>query len=169
MFRTRMGEITVHARRLELLAKALRPLPVVKEQDGKVYNEVTDKEFRYRQRYADLIINPEVREVFRKRARMITTIRRFLDERGYLEVETPILQPMYGGASARPFITYHNALDMQLYLRIADELYLKRLIVGGYEASTRSARTSETKGSAASTTRSSRCSSSMWPTRTTTG
>ncbi|SHK86229.1 lysine--tRNA ligase [Rhodothermus profundi] len=133
VFRTRMGEITVHAQRLELLAKALRPLPVVKEQDGKVYNEVTDKEFRYRQRYVDLIINPDVREVFRKRARMITTIRRFLDERGYLEVETPILQPLYGGASARPFTTYHNALDMPLYLRIADELYLKRLIVGGYE------------------------------------
>ncbi|GBD00331.1 Lysine--tRNA ligase [bacterium HR18] len=133
VFRTRMGEITVHAQRLELLAKALRPLPVVKEQDGRLYNEVTDKEFRYRQRYVDLIVNPEVREVFRKRARMIAAIRHFLDTRGYLEVETPVLQPLYGGATARPFITYHNALDMPLYLRIADELYLKRLIVGGYE------------------------------------
>jgi lysyl-tRNA synthetase class 2 len=133
VFRTRMGEVSVHAERLELLAKSLRPLPVVKEQDGKVYNEVTDKEFRYRQRYVDLIVNPEVRDVFRQRARMITTLRRFLDERGYLEVETPALQPVYGGAAARPFTTHHNALDMELYLRIADELYLKRLIVGGFE------------------------------------
>ncbi|ARA93553.1 lysine--tRNA ligase [Rhodothermaceae bacterium RA] len=133
VFRTRMGEVTVHAERIELLAKALRPLPVVKEADGKVYNEVTDKEFRYRQRYVDLIINPEVREVFRKRARLIATMRRFLDERGYIEVETPVLQPLYGGAAARPFTTHHNALDMPLYLRIADELYLKRLIVGGFD------------------------------------
>lgn len=132
-FRTRMGEITIHVERLELLSKALRPLPVVKEQDGKTYNEVTDKEFRYRQRYVDLIINPEVREVFRQRARIVTALRRFLDERGYVEVETPVLQPLYGGASARPFTTHHNALDMQLYLRIADELYLKRLIVGGFD------------------------------------
>ncbi|WP_456427343.1 lysine--tRNA ligase [Rhodocaloribacter sp.] len=133
VFRTRMGEVSVHAERLELLAKALRPLPVVKEVEGKVYNEVRDKEFRYRRRYVDLIINPEVREVFRRRARMITTLRSFLDARGYLEVETPVLQPVYGGASARPFTTHHNALDMTLYLRIADELYLKRLIVGGFE------------------------------------
>ncbi len=133
VFRTKTGELSVHATELQLLSKALRPLPVVKEAEGKVYNEVSDKEFRYRQRYADLIIHPEVRETFRMRSRMITTIRRFLDEHGFLEVETPVLQPVYGGAAARPFTTYHNALDMQLYLRIADELYLKRLIVGGFD------------------------------------
>lgn len=133
VFRTKMGEVSVHASRLEVLSKSLRPLPIVKEQEGKVYNEVTDKEFRYRQRYVDLIVNPGVREVFKKRARMIRAMRCFLDERGYVEVETPVLQPIYGGAAARPFTTYHNALDMQLYLRIADELYLKRLLVGGFE------------------------------------
>jgi len=132
VFRTRMGEISVHAEELRLLAKALRPLPVVKETDEEVYNEVTDKEFRYRQRYVDLIVNPQVQNVFRKRARLISSMRRFLDEKGYVEVETPVLQPVYGGASARPFTTHHNALDMKLYLRIADELYLKRLLVGGF-------------------------------------
>ncbi len=133
VFRTRMGEVSVHTERLELLSKALTPLPVVKEQDGRVFNEVTDKEFRYRRRYVDLIVNPEVRTVFRQRAQMLRALRRFLDERGYVEVETPALQPLYGGASARPFKTHHNALDMVLFLRIADELYLKRLIVGGFE------------------------------------
>lgn len=134
VFRTRMGEVTVRASgNFQLLAKALRPLPVVKETDDETYYEVTDKEFRYRQRYVDLVVNPEVREVFRKRSQLVTTMRRFLDARGYLEVETPILQPIYGGATARPFVTHHNALDMELYLRIADELYLKRLIVGGME------------------------------------
>lgn len=133
VFRTRMGEVTVHVTRLELLTKSLRPLPIVKEQDGSVYNEVTEKEFRYRQRYVDLTINPQVRAVFVQRARMITAIRTFLDEKGYTEVETPALQPIYGGASARPFKTHHNALDMPLYLRIADELYLKRCIVGGFD------------------------------------
>lgn len=133
VFRTRMGEVSVHAERMELLSKSLRPFPVVKEQEGRVYNEVTDKEFRYRRRYVDLVVNPEVRDVFRMRSRMISAMRYFLDSRGYLEVETPVLQPVYGGATARPFTTYHNSLEMQLYLRIADELYLKRLLVGGFE------------------------------------
>lgn len=133
VFRTRMGEITVHASKLKLLAKALRPLPIVKEQEGTVFDEVTEKEFRYRQRYVDLTVNPHVREVFVQRARMITAIRKFLDEQGFIEVETPVLQPVYGGASARPFKTHHNALDMPLYMRIADELYLKRCIAGGFD------------------------------------
>jgi lysyl-tRNA synthetase class 2 len=133
VFRTGMGEVTVRAETLELLSKALRPLPVVKEAEGETYNEVTDKEFRYRQRYVDLTVNPEMRTVVRQRAQLIRTMRDFLDERGYLEVETPVLQPIYGGATARPFTTHHNALDMELYLRIADELYLKRLLVGGLE------------------------------------
>jgi len=139
VFRTRMGEVTVRADRdFQLLAKSLRPLPPVKREteDGEivdVHYEVTDKEFRYRQRYADLIVNPDVQDVFRQRATLLRTMRDFLDARGYLEVETPVLQPLYGGASARPFTTHHNALDMELYLRIADELYLKRLLVGGYE------------------------------------
>ncbi len=133
VFRTRMGEVTVHAERLVLLAKALRPLPVAKEAEGEVYNEVTDKEFRYRQRYVDLAVNPDVRAVFRQRAQILRTLRGFLDARGYVEVETPVLQPLYGGAAARPFTTHHHALDLPLYLRIADELYLKRLIVGGFD------------------------------------
>jgi len=132
-FRTRTGEVSIHVERLELLAKALRPLPIEKETDGRVFNEVSDKEFRYRRRYVDLILHEEVRRVFVQRARLVSAMRRFLDERGYLEVETPVLQPLYGGASARPFTTHHNALDTTLYLRIADELYLKRLIVGGFE------------------------------------
>ncbi|HXE58310.1 MAG TPA: lysine--tRNA ligase [Gemmatimonadales bacterium] len=138
LMRTRAGEITVRATAVTLLAKSLRPLPRGKVQvlpDGTTrhYGGLTDPEVRYRQRYADLAVHPEVREVFRLRARVIAFIRRFLDARGFLEVETPILQPLYGGASARPFVTHHNALDMPLYLRIADELYLKRLLVGGFE------------------------------------
>lgn len=134
VFTTQTGEISVHVTELKLLAKSLKPLPIVKkDQHGHVYDAVTDTEFRYRRRYADLVINPEVREVFRKRSRMIGIMREFLNNKGYLEVETPILQPVYGGASARPFKTYHNTLEMPLYLRIANELYLKRLIVGGYD------------------------------------
>ena len=136
---TRMGEVTVRARSFQLLAKSLRPLPFGKEEidpetgERKVYSGFADVEQRYRQRYADLAVNPEVREVFFTRAKLVKAIRRFLDDLGYVEVETPILQPLYGGASARPFTTHHHALDMPLYLRIADELYLKRLIVGGFE------------------------------------
>lgn len=138
VFRTKMGEVSIKADTFVVLAKSLRPLPVVKErttEDGTVvrYDPFSDKELRYRQRYVDLIVNPEVREVFIKRAGMIKFLRNYLDERGYLEVETPALQPIYGGAAARPFLTHHNALDIKLYLRIADELYLKRLIVGGFD------------------------------------
>ncbi len=133
IFRTGRGEVTLHAHNLILLAKSLRPLPVAKEQGGTTYDEFADKELRYRQRYVDLVTNPRVRAVFVKRSRMVSALRHFLDARGYLEVETPILQPLYGGATARPFTTYHNALDIPLYLRIADELYLKRLIAGGFD------------------------------------
>jgi lysyl-tRNA synthetase class 2 len=137
MFRTKRGELSVRPSQVTLLAKSLRPLPRGKTQasgEGAVtFGGLTDPEVRYRQRYADLAVHPEVREVFRLRARTISWIRRFLDERDFLEVETPILQPLYGGAAARPFVTHHNALDMPLYLRIADELYLKRLLVGGLE------------------------------------
>jgi lysyl-tRNA synthetase class 2 len=133
VFYTRSGEPSVRVEGLRLLAKALRPLPVVKEKDGQVFDAFADKEQRYRQRYVDLAVNPDVRELFRVRARIVSALRRFLDGRGFVEVETPVLQPIYGGALARPFVTYHNQLKQQLYLRISDELYLKRLIVGGFE------------------------------------
>lgn len=137
LFRTRTGEITIRVMALSLLAKSLRPLPRGKVQETAegtvVYGGLQDPEVRYRQRYADLAVHPDVRRIFAIRAAAIRWIRGFLDARGFLEVETPILQPQYGGASARPFVTHHNALDMPLYLRIADELYLKRLIVGGFE------------------------------------
>ncbi len=126
VFRTKTNELTVRVGRFEVLAKAIRPLP-------EKWHGLQDKEIRYRQRYVDLIVNPEVREAFIKRSKLIEVMRQFLIARGYLEVETPILQPVYGGAAARPFVTHHNALDMTLYLRIADELYLKRLLVGGFE------------------------------------
>jgi lysyl-tRNA synthetase class 2 len=128
-----MGETSVHVKTLTLLSKSLRPLPVVKEKEGMLFDAFTDPEQRYRQRYLDLIVNPQVREVFVKRTRMINNMREFFNQKGWLEVETPILQPIPGGAAARPFITHHNALNMPLYLRIANELYLKRLIVGGFE------------------------------------
>ena len=134
LFKTQVGEITVHVENLKLISKAIKPLPVVKsDAEGKTYDAFNDPELRYRQRYVDLIVNPKVREIFKTRSRIFTTMRKFFDEKGYAEVETPILQPIPGGANARPFVTHHNALDMPLYLRIANELYLKRLIVGGYE------------------------------------
>jgi lysyl-tRNA synthetase class 2 len=137
VFKTKTGEISVHVTKLELLSKSIRPLPVAKEtvdENGSkvVHDQFSDKELRYRQRYVDLIVNPEVKEAFYKRSKIITNLRSFLDSHGYTEVETPVLQPLYGGAAARPFTTYHNTLDTTLYLRIADELYLKRLIVGGF-------------------------------------
>jgi lysyl-tRNA synthetase class 2 len=134
LFRTKRGEVTLSVQRFALLAKALRPLPLGKEDDSGVrHGDLTDPEQRYRQRYADLAVHPEVREVFRVRAAVIRSIRAFLDGRGYLEVETPVLQPLYGGATATPFKTHYDALDATFYLRIADELYLKRCIVGGFE------------------------------------
>ena len=133
VFRTQMGEISVQAHSLTFLSKALRPLPVVKEKDGEVFDSFTDPELRFRQRYVDLVVNPRVREIFLKRTRIFNAMRQFFNDRGYIEVDTPVLQPIPGGAAARPFVTHHNALDIPLYLRIANELYLKRLIVGGFE------------------------------------
>jgi len=133
VFITKTGEISIHVNEFTILSKSLRPLPVVKEKDGETFDEVTDPEFRYRQRYADLIVNPAVKEIFIKRTKMVNAMRAFLNDRGALEVDTPVLQSIPGGAAARPFKTHHNALDIPFYLRIANELYLKRLIVGGFE------------------------------------
>ena len=138
VFKTKKGETSVHAKEFKLLSKSLRPIPIAKEavdEDGNkvVYDQFADVELRYRQRYVDLVVNPEVKEVFVKRSKIVRAIRNYLDGRGYLEVETPVLQAQYGGATARPFVTHHNALDIPFYLRIAKELYLKRLIVGGFD------------------------------------
>ena len=138
VFKTRTEETSVHVKSMTLLSKSLRPIPIAKEtvdEDGNkvIHDQFADKELRYRQRYVDLIVNPEVKEVFKKRSSIITAMRSFLDTNDFIEVETPVLQPVYGGAAARPFVTHHNTLDMDLYLRIADELYLKRLIVGGFD------------------------------------
>ena len=133
VFRTQMGEISVHAHKLTVLSKSIRPLPIVKYKDGVAYDKFDDPELRYRQRYVDLVVNDGVKEIFIKRNKVYTSMREFFNSRGYMEVETPVLQSIPGGAAARPFITHHNALDIPLYLRIANELYLKRLIVGGFE------------------------------------
>ena len=133
VFRTQMGEISIHAKKLTVLSKSLKPLPIVKYKDGVAYDKFDDPELRYRQRYVDLIVNDGVKETFLKRSIIVKTMRAVMDEAGYTEVETPILQSIAGGASARPFITHHNSLDIDLYMRIATELYLKRLIVGGFE------------------------------------
>ena len=133
VFITKTGEISIHVREFTLLSKALRPIPIIKEKEGETFDAVTDPEFRYRQRYADLIVNPQVKEVFIKRTKMVNSMREFLNAAGALEVDTPVLQSIPGGAAARPFITHHNALDIPFYLRIANELYLKRLIVGGFD------------------------------------
>ena len=133
VFRTQTGEITVHAREIRILSKSLRPLPIVKTKDGVVYDAFEDPELRYRRRYVDLVVNDGVKDIFIKRTKVYNSMREYFNNHGYMEVETPILQPIPGGAAARPFITHHNALDIPLYLRIADELYLKRLIVGGFE------------------------------------
>ena len=133
VFRTQMGEISVHCKELTVLSKSLRPLPIVKYKDGVAYDSFDDAEMRYRQRYVDLVVNEGVKDIFLKRSRVYKSMREYFNSFDYVEVETPILQPIPGGASARPFITHHNALNIPLYLRIADELYLKRLIVGGFE------------------------------------
>src|SRR5437762_5056051 len=133
VFKTRTGETSIHVKELTILTKSLKPLPIVKEAEGQTFDAVTDPEFKYRQRYADLVINPQAKDTFTKRTRLINAMRDFLNERGALEVDTPVLQSIPGGAAARPFTTHHNALDIPMYLRIANELYLKRLIVGGFD------------------------------------
>ena len=133
VFKTKTGEISIHTEKFVVLSKSIRPLPIVKEKEGEIYDAFTDKELRYRNRHLDLIVNPDTRDVFRKRTEIISETRLTLDSKQFLEVETPVLQPIYGGANARPFTTYHNALGQKLFLRIADELYLKRLIIGGFE------------------------------------
>ena len=133
VFKTKVGEISIHTKLLSILCKSIRPLPIVKEKEGEEYDAFIDKEHRYRNRHLDLIVNPKNKEIFIKRSKIIKGLRDYLDKKNFLEVETPVLQPIYGGANARPFTTHHNSLDQKLYLRIADELYLKRLIIGGFD------------------------------------
>ncbi len=133
VFKTKTDEISIHATSVTILSKSIRPLPIVKEKDDQVFDAFSDKEQRYRNRHVDLAVNPEIRKTFIDRGKIVSALRQFLDNRGFLEVETPVLQPLYGGANARPFVTHHNTLDQELYLRIADELYLKRLIIGGFD------------------------------------
>jgi lysyl-tRNA synthetase class 2 len=133
VFTTKTGEVSINAEELVVLSKSIRPLPIVKEKNGEIYDAFNDKEQRYRNRHLDLILNPSVKKTFIKRTKILKSIRNYLDDQGFLEVETPILQPIYGGANARPFKTYHNTLGQSLFLRIADELYLKRLIIGGFD------------------------------------
>ena len=133
VFKTKLGEISIRIKNLDILSKSIRPLPVVKEKDGEVFDAFSDKELRYRNRHIDLIVNPENRDTFLKRTKIVSNIRKTLDSNNFLEVETPVLQPIYGGANAKPFTTHHNSLNQKLYLRIADELYLKRLIIGGFD------------------------------------
>lgn len=169
VFRTQMGEVSIHAQKLTVLSKSLKPLPIVKYKDGVAYDKFEDPELRYRQRYVDLVVNDGVKDIFLQRATVIRTIRRILDEAGYTEVETPTLQNIAGGASAKPFITHFNALDTDMYMRIATELYLKRLIVEDSKGYTKSARTSVTKVWTATTIRNSPVWNCTFSTRITTG
>ena len=169
VFRTQMGEITVHAKSIKMLSKSLRPLPIVKVKDGVTYDAFEDPELRYRQRYVDLVVNDGIKDIFIKRTKVYNSMREYFNSHGYMEVETPILQSIPGGASARPFITHHNALDIPLYLRIADELYLKRLIVGGFEGVYEFSKNFRNEGMDRTHNPNSPVWKSTFPTRTTTG
>jgi lysyl-tRNA synthetase, class II len=170
LFKTQVGEISVHVSELTLLSKSLKPLPLPKtDAEGKVHDAFTDPEMRYRQRYVDLVVNPQVKEIFIKRTKLFNAMRQFFNDAGYLEVETPILQAIPGGAAARPFITHHNALDIPLYMRIANELYLKRLIVGGFDGVYEFSKNFRNEGMDRTHNRSLPPWRFMWPTKTITG